>query len=241
MAPVHGRLTTVLFNEFDESPYLDNADLSVDVDTGETTTFGKGWKTFLAGLVGATYGFTGKYDPGNVEPRTELGNDSGVLTVCPGGGATVGDRCRLAPITATSYVETSPVGDVVTFGWDTLAEGTVGLGYMLHPLAEDTNTTTGSTRDDTAATSTGWIAHLHVTAVDGGSWVVKLQHATASNFSDGADVTSGAFTAATGATSQRLTSAAGASLNRYVRYVATRTGGAGGDGITFALALARNV
>lgn len=237
----HGRSTTVLFNETNQTGYLDAAEYSVDVDTGDTTTFGNGWKTFLAGLLSATAGFTGKHDPGNLEPRSELAVDSGVLTYCPGGGATIGDRCRLMAITATNYTESSPVGDVVTFAWDTMAQSATGFAQMLHPLAEDTNTTTGATKDDTSATTTGWIAHLHVTAVDAGSWVIKLQDASASNFSDGADVTGGSFTAATAATSQRLTSAAGATLRRYVRYVATRTGGAGGDGITFALAYSRNV
>jgi hypothetical protein len=122
-----------------------------------------------------------------------------------------------------------------------MASGPIGFGDILHILTEDTNTTTGATKDDTAATATGWIAHLHVTAVDAGSWVVKLEDASASNFSDGAVVTDGTFTAATGATSQRLVSAAETTaLRRYVRYVATRTGGAGGDGITFALAYSRN-
>ena len=56
------------------------------------------------------------------------------------------------------------------------------------------------------------------------------------------DVSGGAFTAATGVTSQRQTSATDtADLRRYVRYVATRTGGAGGDGITFSLVYARTV
>lgn len=237
---VHGKNTTVFWNEWNMTGYLDNADFSLDAETGESTTFGKGWKEFIAGLNTATLGFTGKYEANaGTAIESKLAVDSGVLTYSPGGGAAIGDRARLAPVTATSYVETSPVGDVVTFGWDTLAEGAVGLGWMLHPLGEDTNTTTGSSRDDGAATSTGWQAHLHVTVVDAGSWVVKLQDSA--NNSDWSDVSGGAFTAATGATSQRLTSAAGATLRRYVRYVATRTGGTSGDGITFALAYARNV
>jgi len=56
-----------------------------------------------------------------------------------------------------------------------------------------------------------------------------------------ADVTGGAFTTAAAATQQRLLSASGATLRRYVRCVATRTGGAVGDRITFALAIARNI
>jgi hypothetical protein len=236
---VHGKGTQVFWNETVQTGYLDNTDLSVDADMGETTTYGKGWKTYLQGTSGATIGFTGKYDPDNTEPRTELAVDSGVLTYCPGGGATVGDRSRLASVTATSYVETAPVGDIVTFGWDVLAQAPLGFGQVLHPFAEDTNTTVGSSKDDAAATATGWIAHLHVTLVDGGSWVVKLED-SADN-SNWLDVSGGAFTAATGATSQRLASTTTtAALRRYVRYTATRTGGSVGNGITFHLSYARN-
>jgi hypothetical protein len=239
MPALHGKGTTVLVNEFDASAYLDNTDFSLDAGTGETTTYGGNWKTFTAGLNEATVGFTGKWDPLFTELRSELGNDNGVLTYSPGGGATVGHRARLVLFTATSYVETSPVADVVTFGWDVLSEASVGLGWMLHPLAEDTNTTVGTERDDLAATATGWMAHLHVLAVDGGSWVIKLEDAAVSNTYS--DVTGGAFTAATGATSQRLTSSSTTTaLRRYVRYTATRTGGSVGNGITFALAYSRN-
>ena len=75
--------------------------------------------------------------------------------------------------------------------------------------------------------------------MDGGSWVIQLED-SADNGS-WANVSGGAFTAATGATSQRLTSAAGATLRRYTRYTATRTGGSVGNGITFGLAIARQV
>lgn len=237
---VHGKNTAVWWNAADISGYLDAADLSIDAETGETTTYGKGWKTYLGGLVDATVGFTGKYDAtaGNAI-EGQLGTDSGVLTYCPGGASAIGDRARLVSVTGTTYAESSPVGDVVTFSWDTHSQTIVGLGWVLHPLAADTNTTTGAERDDAAATSSGWVAHLHVTAVSGGSWVVKLQDAAVSNTYS--DVSGGAFTAATGATSQRLASASGATLRRFVRYVATRTGGTAGDTITFGLSYARMV
>lgn len=240
MAFVHGRNTSVWWNSLDLTGYLDNADLSVDVDTADATTFGKGWKEFLPGQASATVGFTGKYDTTAAESlEPQLGSDSGVLTYCPGGSATVGDRARLVSATATTYSESSPVGDIVAFGWDVMSEDTTGLGWVQHPMGEDTNTTTGSSYDGLAATTTGWHAHLHVTAVDGGSWVVKLEDSA--NDSAWSDVSGGSFTAATGATQQRLESAAGATLRRYVRYTATRTGGSAGDGITFALAIARSV
>lgn len=233
-----GRNARVYFNEVDLSPYLHQADLSVTQENGDTTTFANApWSTAIALVQSGTLGFEGYYDPALTQLPAALGVDSGVLTSCPAGGA-LGDLCRMALITATAYSETDAANGVVAIGWDTLAEGPIVAGKVMHAMAEDTNTTTGSSIDDSAATSTGWWAHLHVTAVDGGSWVVKLQHST--DNSSWSDVTGGAFSAKTAAGYERLRSAASTTtLNRYRRYVATRTGGSGGDGITFLLALSR--
>lgn len=241
MAALHGKNTTVWWRSTDVTGYLDNTDFALDVDSHDVTTYGKGAKEFVVGLYGATAGFTGVSDATAIDAiESQLGVDSGVLTYCPAAGAAIGDRARLLAVTQTTFTDTAPVGDAVRFGWDVLAEGSPGLGQVLHPKGEDTNTTTGATKDDTAATSTGWQAHLHVFAVDAGSWVIKLQD-SADN-SSWSDVSGGAFTAATGATSERLESSTTTTqLRRYVRYVATRTGGTAGDGITFGLAYARNL
>lgn len=241
MAFKHGKNTAVYFNAKDLSPYLTAADLDADVDTGDTTTFQSTWKTALAGQVGIKQGFQGFYDPTVTELTASLGVDFGsnVLTYCPAGAAAIADRARLLDVATTGYAETSPVGGIVAIKWAVMASGTVGFGDVLHPLAEDTNTTTGASKDDAAATSTGWIAHLHVTAVDAGSWVVKLQD-SADN-SAWADVSGASFAALTAAGKERLVSSSTtATLRRYVRYVATRTGGSAGDGITFFLAYSRN-
>jgi hypothetical protein len=239
---LHGKATTVLLGSVNLSPYLDSADLGSDMDVADTTSFGSGWKTAIAGPASSKLDFSGFYDPTQTSVRTLfLSGVPGVLTFAPGSGAAIGDDSYLLSALDVASNISSPVGGVVAIKGSVLANDVVGFGYMLHPLAEDTDTTTGATRDDTAATASGWTAHLHVTVVDGGSWVVKLQDASASNMSDVADVTGGAFTAATGTTSQRLRGATSTTaLRRYVRYVATRTGGVGGNGITFALALARN-
>ena len=239
MSFVHGKNARVYLGSVDLSPYLNSADLAADVDTADTTTFAATWKSAVAGVASAKVDVGGLYDPGEASLPTLIQSGlPGVLTVCPGGAAAIGDRARLLSAFDTMYTESSPVGGVVAVKAAFMADGAVGIGDVLHPLAEDTNTTTGAEKDDAAATTTGWLAHLHVTAVDAGSWVVKLQDAAVSDTYS--DVSGGAFTAATGATSQRLAGAAGSTLRRYVRYVATRTGGAGGDGITFALAYARN-
>ena len=239
MAFVHGRSTAVYLGAVDLSPYLNSVELSAEADTADTTTFKATWKTAITGTVSAKVDVGGFYDPGEASLPTLIQSMlPGVLTVCPGGGAAIGDRARLLSAIDTTYAESSPVGGVVGIKAAFMADGVVGIGDVLHPLAEDTNTTTGAEKDDTASSSTGWTAHLHVTAVDGGSWVIKLQDAAVSMTYT--DLTGGAFTAVTGATSQRLTGAAGATLRQYVRYVATRTGGIAGDGCTFVLAYSRN-
>lgn len=138
MAFKHGKGTTVLFNGYDLSGYLTATDLSVDADTSDTTTYGKGWKTGITGLLDATVGFAGLYDGASgAAPdviRGQTGTDAGVLTYCPGGGAAVGDRARLVSVTGTTYAESSPVADVVSFAWDVKSEAVVSFGDVLHPL-----------------------------------------------------------------------------------------------------------
>lgn len=236
----HGKNTTVLLDAANLSPFLNSADVTYDVDTADTTAFQSAWKTALAGQVAAKADLGGMYDPTELTMRNLIGVDAsltgGLLTIAP--APAIGERAHLLAIVASSYAESSPVGGIVGLKWSVLGASAVGMGALLHALTEDTNTTTGAGRDDGAQSTTGWTAHLHVSAVDAGSWVVKLQDS--SDGSAWADVSGGAFTAKTGSGAQRLTSAAGATLRRHVRYVATRTGGSAGDGITFALAYSRN-
>jgi hypothetical protein len=237
MAAKHGSTSRVAWNQYDVSSYLRSAELSVGVEAADTTTFGNGWKTGIVGLGESSASFEGLYDPTTqAHWRDQLGVSSGVLTYAPSGWAAIGDPARLLLGTSTSYVESSPVGDVVSFSWEVMSEAHFAGGQVLHPLGEDTNTTTGASKDDSAATTTGWAFHLHVTAVDGGSWEFGLNDSA--NNSDWAYVT-GSVATLTTAGVQRVSSAVGATLRRYVRYTATRTGGTAGDGISFLLAYSR--
>jgi hypothetical protein len=239
----HGKGTSVILDAVNLSPYLNQADVQLDVDTADTTVFQAAWKSAIAGQGASKADLQGFYDPTELTMRNLIGADAsltgGLLTISPASiPPAIGDRAHLLSIVASSYAESSPVGGVIGLKWSVLGSNAAGMGLVLHPLAEDTNTTTGADRDDGAATSTGWTAHLHVIAVDAGSWVIKLQDAA--TLPTYADVSGGSFTAKTAAGSQRLVSASGATLRRFVRYVATRTGGSAGDGITFALAYSRN-
>lgn len=240
MATLHGKNTKVWFNEHDLGPYLSSIGFTGARETADSTTFASGGdREFVAGVRATTVTAAGFHDADFTDIDDAFDSGAGVLTWSPGGGAAIGDRAYLASIIGTSLSRSSPVGGVVAIAWDTMADTVTGLGQVLHPKGEDTNNTTGASKDDGAATTTGWQAHLHVFTVDGGSWVIKLQDSA--NNSAWADVTGGAFAAVTGAASERLVSAAATTeLRRYVRYVATRTGGSSGDGITFALGYSRN-
>lgn len=240
MASLHGKNTKVWFNEHDLGAYLSSIGFSGARDTADTTTFASGgYKEAIAGVRATTVNAAGFHDADFTGIEDAFDAGSGLLTWSPGAGSAIGDRVYLASIIGTSLSRSAPAGGVVAITWDTMADTVTGLGQILHPKGEDTNNTTGASKDDGAATTTGWQAHLHVFAVDGGSWVIKVQDSA--NNSAWADVTGFAFAAVTGAASERLVSAAATTeLRRYVRYVATRTGGSAGDGITFGLGYARN-
>jgi len=238
MAAIHGSKARIAFGALDVSPWLRDARLAGAVAVAEKTTFTSPAKEWAAGQSSRDATFEGLYDKDLTIVRDALGSATeGVLTYAPGGWSTTTDLAWLASVIEAQYDESAPIGDMVAFAWGATASGQVAFGTVLHPFGEDTNTTVGTSRDDGAQTTTGWVAHLHVSAVDGGSWVVKLEDSA--NNSAWSDVTGGAFTAATTATSQRLSSASGATLRRYLRYSATRTSGSSGDGITFLLAVSR--
>ena len=239
MAFKAGRTAGLLFNEFRLTPYLDSAAMSVSIGTGDTSTFGTDWTTAIPTLNSATFSMTGRYDeaalPANV--RATLGNDAGILTYIPADATSIGALARLSSVASTNLATSSPVGDVVAVAWDAMSEAPVQFGVLLHPYGADTDTTTGASYDGSAASSTGWTAHLHVGAVSAGSWVVTIEDSSTGSSGWAAIAT---FTAATGATSQRLQSAATTTtVKQSVRYVATRTGGSASASITFALAFAR--
>ena len=237
MAFKHGSKAAVWYGGWALTPYLTSAALSVSVEVADTTTFGNTWRTMLPGLVSGTYDFEGKYDPDETDLQGDIDNQAQtVLTVCPGGSA-VGDLARLVPSITTQYGQSSVIDDAVGISWGVTGAAAIAFGTLIHN-GEDTNTTTGSAIDQGAATSLGWTAHLHVTLVDGGEWDIDIEDS--STGSSGWAVIA-AFADKDGMSAERQVSgSATATVKRYIRVVATRTGGSVGNGITYALAFARN-
>lgn len=237
MAFKHGSKAAVWYGGINMTPYLSSASLALAVEVADTTTFGNTWRTALPGLLTGSYDFEGKYDPAEVNIQTDFAAQSQtVLTVCPGGSA-VGDLARLVPSITTSYGQSSVIDDAIGISWGVTGAAALAFGTLIHN-GEDTNTTTGAAIDQGAATSLGWTAHLHVTLVDGGAWVVTIDDSSTGS-SGWATIATFASKSAVGA--ERLTSAAATTtVKRYIRVVATRTGGSVGQGVTYALGFARS-
>lgn len=88
----------------------------------------------------------------------------------------------------------------------------------------DGSASNGTGVDLAASTAFGLQAYLHVFAFTGTSVTVKIQESSDNGAGDAyADVTGGAFTAATGVTSQRIATSSSQTVERYLRVVTTGT------------------
>lgn len=127
MAFRHGSKAELTVNAVALSAFCDSIDLKIDVDTSETTTFGKTWKTHIPGLAGASLDGGGNYDPtattGPAAVLTALiGADPVAVLYYPGGN--VADQVEHSfDAILTSYSESSPVGAQVTFKFTLLVTG----------------------------------------------------------------------------------------------------------------------
>lgn len=137
--------------------------------------------------------------------------------------------------TTLGGVAASCIGKQVNYDWNRANDGgltgavqVLSNGYGIEwgrqltaGLRTDTSATNGSSIDTTASASFGGQAYLQVFSFTGTSVTVKIQD-SADN-SAWSDVTSFAFTAATGRTTQRIQLGSTATIRRYVRAVTTGT------------------
>jgi hypothetical protein len=131
------------------------------------------------------------------------------------GGFAIGSLVELSQQGLTNYTFSSDHERANELSADFEGDDLPDLGVSLHDLVAETGVApvNYTTVDETAATASGGVGHLHVYAFTGTSITIKIQHST--DGSTWADLIS--FTAATGATKQRLT--VSGTVNRYVRAI----------------------
>lgn len=240
MAVSHGYKTKFLLRDVDISTFVNESTFTTEVETSETTTYGKKSRTRVAGLEDHALSFGGFFDPVSDGIDAELkaikAGESAVPATIGYGGLAVGQGVSMINGILSSYEVADPVAEVVTFTADMEGHDGGGTGVSLHDLTAETATGNGTGVDAgarTVTTSAGGVGHLHVTAVAGTtpSITVKIQ--------DSADGTTFAdiltFTAATARTSERKTMTG--TVRRHIRVIWTITGTS--PSFTFTVAFVR--
>lgn len=216
MAFRHGKDTEIWLNGIDVSSYFNSIDFGVDVDTAETTTFKKSWKTHIPGMAAATADASGLYDPAFDNVYEVLNVESGaILTILPGGGL-----ARMFNVHSTTYKESAAVGDAVAFSWSVIGSAQVGLGAVLAQMVTVTADGNGSAVDGGAATTNGAIAHLHVASVSASDSILVTIEDSATGSSGWATIGTFASKSAPGAESINIPG----TVRRYTRAVYDVTG-----------------
>ena len=237
MAFKHGKDTKVYVNSSNYSSYFSNADANRTADVAESTTFGNGNKTYIAGEKDGTVSLAGFWDA----------TADGVLQPLLGGadfdftmgidGLDTGDMATFCVGNITNYAVSSPVGDIVATSLDVQSDLGMWNGKVLTASAFTTTGAQGSADDNSSSTSNGCGAFLIVTSVSGTSPTgdVKIQH-SADNVTYVDLMT---FTQATGATSQVKYVDSGTTINRYIRVYNT-IGGSSTPTINAIVGFGRN-
>lgn len=164
---------------------------------------------------------------------------TGIVSVYLGGGdvPAVGDMAYILPaVQLSDTTEFSPgVGALSTdFEMNEAAMSSLvdsPIARVLEPKTALTITTTGTSVDGVAGTTLGGRANLHVFVSSGGTWVFTLEHST----NDSTWTTLATFTANGSSVTAEHKTVSG-TVNRYTRFLATRTSGT----CTVACAFARN-
>jgi len=232
----HGKNTVVLFDKYDLSQYFNSATTSAMAETVETTTFGSANKTYAVGMKDGTVSFEGLWSGvldtsgSDAVLHAAFNSTTKIPITVATEGATLGRRCKMIWADDTSYEIKSAIADMVTITGQAQASGTVGGfdgGVLLAANQAITATIANTSVDNTAASTNGGVAQLHVTSnTRNGAITIKVQQSA--NNSTWTDLVT--FTATTSATitSERIEVAAGTSVARYVR--ANVSGFAGSSG-----------
>jgi hypothetical protein len=238
MAFFHGKKTAVFVGPAELTRYFNEASVSRDIETAETTAFGDDDKTYIIGLKDGTLSTSGMFDgdAGAVDEQiaTTLGADAAdVVTVGPEGpfAFKVSYSCAARK---TSYEVSSPVGDVVAANLSIQADGGVDRGVILAARKNVSASGDETGFDAGGSSSDGGVGYLHVTENDhDDATVIKVQHSV--DDLTYVDLVTFASVPASTTTAERVEVAG--TVNQYVR--ASHAPGGSSGSVTYTLAFAR--
>lgn len=193
----------------------------------DVTAINKSAMERIGGLRDGAIESTAFFNPSTDQAHDRFSNlptSDVIITYCR--GTTLGNPAASIVAKQSNYDPTRAADGALTAAVNAEANG-YGLEWGEQLTAgkrTDTTATNGTGVDFTASTSFGLQAWLHVFAFTGTSVTVKLQESSDNGSTDAwADVTGGAFTAATGITAERIQTSRSLTVERYLRVVTTGT------------------
>lgn len=241
MTKLAGDHAQVLVGGYDLSTVSQSIGPSQTHDQHDVTCFGEAVHNFINGQQVIALSHKGLFDQASAHAALNLSSvEDAVISVLLGENAVpaVGGIVFLMDNKAGSYQVAPEISAAIPFNAEYAVKSARGGGWgkILTPPVTITNTTDGAAVDNGALSSNGGIATLHVlTACAADTYAVKVQH-SADDVTYADLVTFTLDASAIGGEFQTV--AVAATVNRYLRYQATRTGAAGND-FRLAVAFAR--
>jgi len=235
-----GRNTVLIFDQYPLTSYIQSGSIKRSIVLPSTNCLNDAYaKRGVIGLQSTKINFSGLYDSvaSGIDTRFRaMGAATAVtlLTAAPG-GMTAGNPVDLIQVVEDGLDVGGDSGGVVPISGTFMNDDRIDSGVSLHDLTAETGIVNGTGVNAAAATSFGWVAHLHVTAFSGFTSVtIKLQDSA-----DGvtyADLSGGTFTNVTALGAQRLEGSTTATIRQYRRVIISAVSGTGS--ITFGCAIA---
>lgn len=134
--------------------------------------------------------------------------------------------------TVGNYSIATPLADKISVGLEIISNNAINFGKWLFNAAVNNTTTNGTSVDNGAATTNGGIVHAHMQNGSGNDVNVIVQHS--SNGSTWVDLVEVDIIASGDYGTISAVVAKGTTVNRYLRAVATTTGGSDTVQVAFA-------
>lgn len=219
MAFKHGKASKVLVGDKDLSADFTQYNWGKARQTVDVTTFGSsGHHDYLAGLGEGTFSCQGVWNPALSDSElVDINGTRTVISASPTTFAAIGDRVHMVNGYIENYQPRSAQNDAVRFSSGFQAAAGAYLGVTLHELDAETGAANFASVDQSAQSTNGARAFLHVTAFTGTDATVTVEDSS----DDAVFASLGAFTQVTGTTSEAIEITG--TVEQYVRVALTGT------------------
>jgi len=129
MAFIHGKDTLITVDSNDLSAFTKSSDYSVSTDSHDVTTYGQSGHVYQGGLTDGSFSMEGVYDDGATSPRDiiepiRIARTAVTIVRQPEGAGSTLAQDSFSGL-CTSYEESSPVDDMVTWSAEFSISGAI--------------------------------------------------------------------------------------------------------------------